>query len=144
MTNCKRKLPSPACGGGAGGGGNLQVARARSLRSNATDAEQKLWYHLRAHRFMGLKFKRQKPIGHYIVDFACMNPKLIIKLDGDQHLDQGNYDHRRDSWLRDQGFEVLRFWNNQALSETSAVLEMIRQRVLALSPNPSPASGKGE
>ncbi|WP_183462819.1 endonuclease domain-containing protein [Microbulbifer rhizosphaerae] len=129
---------------GAGGEGNLQLARARSLRSNATDAEQKLWYHLRAHRFMGLKFKRQKPIGRYIVDFVCLQPKLIIELDGGQHMNQEKYDQHRDSWLQEQGFTVLRFWNNQILSETSAVLDTIRREVLALSPTPSPASGRGE
>jgi len=138
-----RKLPSPACGGGAGGGGSLQLARARSLRTNSTDAEKHLWYFLRAHRFMGLKFKRQKPISSYIVDFVCLRPKLIIELDGGQHAEQVQYDRQRDSWLQGQGFRVLRFWNNQVLSETQAVLETIRREVLALSPGPSPASGRG-
>ncbi|SHF51639.1 Very-short-patch-repair endonuclease [Microbulbifer donghaiensis] len=144
MINHKRKLPSPACGGGAGGGGRLQVARARQLRSNSTEAEQRLWYFLRAHRFMGLKFKRQKPIGRYIVDFVCLQPKLIIELDGSQHATQENYDQQRDLWLQSRGFQILRFWNNQVLTEIQAVLDLIRHEVLALSPAPSPASGRGE
>jgi very-short-patch-repair endonuclease len=92
---------------------------------------------------MGLKFKRQKPVGRYIVDFVCHAPRLVVEVDGGRHADQVKYDHRRDEWLRTQGFTVLRFWNNDVLTETEAVLEAIREAVLALSPNPSPASGRG-
>jgi very-short-patch-repair endonuclease len=92
---------------------------------------------------MGLKFKRQKPIGRYIVDFVCYSPKLIVELDGGQHADQTAYDDRRNDWLRRQGFVVLRFWNNEVLTQTEAVLEAIRQKVLALSPNPPPAGRRG-
>ena len=95
------------------------------------DAEQKLWYHLRAHRFMGLKFKRQKPIGRYVVDFACIEKKLVVELDGGQHAEAAEYDHERDAWLHSQGYTVLRFWNNELMNETESVLEQIR---LALSP----------
>ncbi|MBP9798944.1 MAG: endonuclease domain-containing protein [Sterolibacterium sp.] len=140
-------LPSPASGRGAGGEGDSLLNRAKSLRSHQTDAEQRLWYHLRAHRFNGLKFKRQKPIGPYIVDFVCHAPCLVIELDGGQHVDQTTYDRKRDTYLQAQGFAVLRFWNNQALTETDAVLDAIRLKVLelsTLSPSPSPASGRGE
>lgn len=140
------QLPSPA-GRGAGGEGKQATSlleRAKLLRKNQTEAEQRLWYHLRAHRFMGLKFKRQKPIGHYIVDFVCYLPKLVVEIDGGQHAEQVAYDQRRDDFLRQEGFTVLRFWNNQVLSETEAVLEVIRQAVLALSPDPSPELGRGE
>ena len=122
------------------------LSKAKSLRSNQTEAERKLWYHLRAHRFMDLKFKRQKPIGHYIVDFICMEHHLIIELDGGQHADQTDYDQQRDAWLRAQGYTVLRFWNNEVLKQTEAVLERIRESVVALptlSPNPSPVNGRG-
>ena len=122
------------------------LERAKILRSNQTEAEQRLWYHLRAHRFMGLKFKRQKPIGNYIVDFVCFEPRLVVEIDGGQHLEQADYDARRDDYLREQGFIVLRFWNNQVLGETEAVLEAIRQAVLArsiLSPGPSPSRERG-
>ena len=116
---------------------------AKSLRRTMTDAEQKLWYHLRAHRFMGLKFKRQKPIGHYVVDFACIEKKLVIELDGGQHAEAVEYDHERDAWLCSQGYTVLRFWNNDLLNETESVLEQIRL-ALTLSPSPSPVNVRGE
>jgi very-short-patch-repair endonuclease len=124
---------------------------AKSLRRNQTDAEQRLWYHLRAHRFMGRKFKRQKPIGRYVVDFVCLEEKLIIELDGGQHAENIGYDHERDAWLRSEGYSVLRFWNNELMSDMEGVLERIRQ-VLSkdadtfgtLSPGPSPTSVRGE
>ena len=90
---------------------------------------------------MGRKFKRQKPIGHYVVDFVCLEEKLIIELDGGQHAENLKYDHARDSWLRSQGYTVLRFWNNEMMNEMEGVLERIR---LTLSPDPSPVNGRGE
>ena len=114
---------------------------AKTLRSKQTEAEQRLWYHLRAHRFEGLKFKRQKPIGRYIVDFICVERRLIIEIDGGQHSEQVKYDHDRDTWLRSQGYTVLRFWNHEVMQQLESVLEQIR---LSLSPDPSPASGRGE
>ncbi|MDD2915662.1 MAG: endonuclease domain-containing protein [Gallionella sp.] len=126
---------------------------AKALRSNLTDAEQKLWYHLRAHRFMGRKFKRQKPMGRYVVDFVCLEEKLIIELDGGQHSESVEYDQVRDSWLRSEGYTVLRFWNNELLNEMEGVLERIMFAVDAgsqtlsnetLSPSPSPVNGRGE
>jgi very-short-patch-repair endonuclease len=119
---------------------------AKALRSNQTDAEQRLWYQLRAHRFMGLKFKRQKLLGRYIVDFVCLEHRLAIELDGGQHAEQVAYDRQRDTWLRQQGYTVLRFWNNDVMQQLDGVLERIRCAVLggALSPGPSPASGRGE
>ena len=125
----------------------LLKERARALRSQQTDAEQCLWYCLRAGRFMGIKFKRQKPMGNYIVDFVAPSHKLIIELDGGQHAEQQEYDRDRDTWLRNQGYTVVRFWNHQVLTETQAVLEAVRQKIQtlpALSPDPSPASGRGE
>jgi len=129
-----KSLPSPVHGRGVGGEGALLLERAKSLRSNQTDAEQKLWYYLRAHRFMGLKFRRQKPVGNYIVDFVCHTHMLIVEVDGGHHSEQVAYDTRRDVYLKGEGFTVLRFWNNQVLSEAEAVLESIRQTVVALSP----------
>jgi very-short-patch-repair endonuclease len=119
---------------------------AKALRSNQTDAEQKLWYHLRAHRFMGRKFKRQKPVGRYVADFVCIEEKLIIELDGGQHAEDIEYDHERDSWLMSEGFMVLRFWNNELLNEMEGVLERIRLELIkdTLSPGPSPVNGRGE
>ncbi|WP_435626525.1 endonuclease domain-containing protein [Candidatus Ferrigenium straubiae] len=119
---------------------------AKSLRRNLTDAEQRLWYHLRAHRFMGLKFKRQKPIGRYVVDFVCIEKKLVIELDGGQHADSLKADGERDAWLRGQGYTVLRFWNNELMNEMEGVLERIRLALFneTLSPIPSPVNGRGE
>ena len=117
--------------------------KAKTLRTNQTEAEQRLWYHLRAHRFMGLKFKRQKPMGRYIVDFVCMERQLIIELDGGQHAEQMAYDQHRDAWLRSQGYTVLRFWNNEVMHQLEDVLEQIRNTI-SLSPSPSPTRGRGE
>lgn len=124
----------------------MLLTHAKAMRSKPTEAEQCLWYHLRAQRFMGLKFKRQKPVGSFIVDFICVQLRLIVEADGGQH--GGARDNRRDAWLQAQGYTVLHFWNNDVLQNTESVLEMIRQVVLsldpALSPGPSPASGRGE
>ena len=90
---------------------------------------------------MGIKFKRQKPLGRYIADFVCMEHRLILELDGSQHTEQVVYDRRRDAWLHSQGFRILRFWNNDVMQQLEGVLEQI---LLALSPGPSPAGGRGE
>lgn len=113
------------------------LSNAKILRTQQTEAEQRLWYHLRAHRFMSLKFKRQKPIGRYIVDFVCMEQMLVIELDGGQHSEQIVYDQRRDAWLRSQGYTVLRFWNNAVMQELDGVLEQIRLMII-LEPSPPP------
>ena len=81
---------------------------------------------------MGLKFKRQKPVGSFIMDFVCFEIKLIIEADGGQHGNEA--DVKRDAWLKAQGFSVLRFWSNDILGQTDAVLEKIRQTALTLSP----------
>jgi len=116
---------------------------AKALRSHQTEAEQHLWHHLRAHRFMGLKFKRQKPIGIYIVDFICIEHHLVIELDGGQHIAQVEYDQARTLWLESQGFTVLRFWNNEVMQELDGVLERIRQTLAPSPPTPLPQAGEG-
>lgn len=97
----------------------------RNLKQNMTLAEQKLWYHLRGKRLNGIKFRRQLTIGGYIVDFVSMEHRLIIELDGGQHSEQIEYDERRTAFLNAQGYRVLRFWNNEVLQQTEAVLEKI-------------------
>ena len=97
---------------------------AKTLRKQSTDSEQRLWYYLRASR-LGFKFKRQVPIGRYIVDFVCIEKRLIIELDGGQHLDNQSYDMARTAWLNTHGFKVLRFWNNEVLQDTASVIEVI-------------------
>jgi very-short-patch-repair endonuclease len=122
-------VPSPACGRGwlrrrRSRERAMGVAQAKRLRSEMTDAEQRLWYRLRAHRFRGYKFKRQVPIGPYVVDFACLNLGLVIEVDGGQHA-ESIHDRRRTAWLRKRGLHVLRFWNHEVLRSTDAVLEGI-------------------
>lgn len=112
---------------------------AKQLRSNMTEAESLLWYHLRGHRLCGMKFKRQQPLGDYIVDFVSFDKKLVIEVDGGQHVDS-QPDKRRDTWLQGQGFRMLRFWNNEVLGETEAVLERILQEI---TPSPQPLSHEG-
>jgi len=97
---------------------------AKSLRQNMTDAEQLLWRHLRAHRMNGQKFRRQQPIGPYIVDFVHFGARMIVEADGGQHLASPS-DANRDAWLQQQGFAVLRFWNDDILQRTDSVLEAI-------------------
>jgi very-short-patch-repair endonuclease len=124
----------------------LQRSRARTLRHDMTDAERRLWYRLRAHRFGGLSFRRQVPIGPYIADFVCFDARLVVEVDGGQHASQSAYDTERDAWLRSQGFVVLRFWNNDVLVNTQAVLEQIAKIVVQSRP-PSltlPRKGGGD
>ena len=103
--------------------------RSRDLRKNLTDAEQKLWQKLRNKQIHGNKFRRQFVLGNYIVDFICLDKRLIIEVDGGQHMDNAGYDLQRDEWLKSQSFKVLRFWNNQVLSEIDSVLEVIEKNL---------------
>lgn len=123
---------------------NEILDNAKTLRSNQADAEQRLWYHLRAHRFMNLKFKRQKPIGSFIVDFVCVERMLIVEMDGGQHAEQVEYDQRRDAWLRCEGYTVLRFWNNEVMQQMEGVLEQIRLAVVGEPSPPAPLPQAGE
>ena len=102
-----------------------QVSKARQLRKQSTDAERALWAKLRDRRMMNCKFRRQFPIGRYIVDFVCRQHNLVIELDGWHHADQQDYDAARTEWLRSQGFDVLRYWDNDVLTDMESVLESI-------------------
>ncbi|AMP90628.1 endonuclease domain-containing protein [Legionella pneumophila] len=101
------------------------LKQAKSLRQRSTDAEKCLWYCLRAHRLKGYKFKRQVPIGNYIVDFVCIQRKLIVELDGGQHLLNIEYDQDRSAYFSSLGYKVLRFWNDDVLLRTGDALESI-------------------
>ena len=105
-------------------------AFAREMRGRMTNAEALLWMLLRNRRIAGMKFRRQHPVGRYILDFYCDERKLGIELDGGQHGEAMDYDQQRDRWLQEQGIRVLRFWNNQMLAETEAVMEVIFQTVV--------------
>ena len=94
------------------------------MRREATDAERALWRMLRGKAFEGAKFRRQVPLGNYIADFACFDPKVIVEADGGQHADSA-YDAERDAWLRGQGFVVLRFWNEAVLREPEGVADVL-------------------
>ena len=103
------------------------LTRSRSLRKNQTPWEAKLWYYLRANRFYGLPFKRQVQIGNYIVDFSCKSKMVIVESDGSQHYEQAEYDKKKDDFLRNLGYIVLRFWNNDIDNNIQGVLEKIKQ-----------------
>ena len=111
--------------------------RARNLRKNSTDAERALWSLLRDRRLAGYNFRRQVPIGPYIVDFVCYQSKLIIEVDGGQHQVQKQYDDARTAWLESEGFTVLRFWNNNVLVNRAGVVCVVAS-VLEQRSAPSP------
>lgn len=98
---------------------------AKQLKSEMTEAEKLLWSKIRRKQLNGVKFCRQKIIGHYIVDFLSFEKILIIELDGGQHAEQVNYDHQRTAFLESRGFKVIRFWNHQVLRETESVMEIL-------------------
>ncbi len=98
---------------------------ARELRHSMTEAETRLWYQVRDRRLLGYKFRRQVPIGKYVADFACLEVRLIIELDGSQHLDATEKDSGRTNDLVALGFRVLRFWNDDVFLRLNDVLEQI-------------------
>jgi very-short-patch-repair endonuclease len=99
--------------------------RARKLRKDPTIAETTLWYALRRKALNGYRFHRQYVIGNYIVDFVCWSKKLVIELDGGQHIENSEYDEVRTTYLNSRGFRVLRYWNDEVLDKTENVLENI-------------------
>ena len=98
---------------------------ARELRKALTPAEAKLWAYLRAGKLSGVKFRRQHAIGNYVPDFCAIKHRLIIELDGSQHLQQEDYDAERTAFFKTKGFRVLRFWNNDVMNDLDAVLNVI-------------------
>jgi very-short-patch-repair endonuclease len=114
--------------------------RARHLRREMTDAEHKLWRFLRDKNLVAAKFRRQVPIGNYIVDFCCLDRRLIVELDGGQHAEQEDADALRSRFLAEKGFRVLRFWNEQVLNGTEFVVEEILAEIAADARVPSPGA----
>ena len=156
-------LPSPAGGRGAGGEGVANPADtyipqpanklpddlrayARSLRTRQTDAERLLWHLLRGRNLLGFKFRRQQPIGRFILDYYCPEANLAIELDGGQHVERQAYDASRTAMLEAKGIKVLRFWNNDLLTQPEYVLEEICRHLPARTPSPPaplPSTGEG-
>ena len=112
---------------------------ARKLRRNQTDAERRLWYHFRDRRLLGYKFRRQTPRGRCVADFLCHEARLIVEVDGGQHVECGA-DNLRTAFLNSAGYHVLRFWNHEVLGNTYGVLEEVARvlRLCSESSNPSP------
>jgi len=106
------------------GADETRTRRARGLRQSATDAECKLWYRLRSRSIDGLKFVRQEPIGPYVADFVCRERRLVVEVDGSQHAESKRA-RIRDQWFAEHRYRVLRFWNNDVLTNINAVLEVI-------------------
>lgn len=145
----EKKTPSPYKGEGMDKGvhpRNLKlVGRAQSLRKNITEVEKILWYYLRSRRFEGIKFRRQYPIGKYVVDFIVPECGLVIELDGGQHALQQKKDMVRDAYLKSQGYHVLKFWNHEVTGQLDSVLQRVyeiiysRKTESASYPNPLPS-----
>ena len=106
------------------------VKYAKKLRKNATRAEGLLWSKLRAKQIEGIKFRRQQPIGDIIVDFVSFEQRIVIELDGGQHAKEKKKDNNRDRLLAENGFKVLRFWNNEIFNNLDGVLDVIRKKCL--------------
>src|SRR4030065_971141 len=123
---------------------NNNINIARNLRRNFTDAEKLLWRHLRSRQLEGYKFRRQEPLGNYVVDFICYEKRIVIEVDGGQHATEKCKDNERDEWLRRQGFKVLRFWNNDVLQNMNGVSDVIRNCSNPPHPDPLPPRGGGK
>jgi very-short-patch-repair endonuclease len=135
-----------------GEGAPANTEKARALRRSMTDAERKLWRAIRDRQIAGAKFRRQVPIGKFVADFLCYELRIVIEVDGGQHANSVK-DGIRDRWFRDNELRVLRFWNNEVLSNLQGVLEVIAREIGSLPPHPaprassappSPARGEGE
>ncbi|HEX9757084.1 MAG TPA: endonuclease domain-containing protein, partial [Nitrospiria bacterium] len=116
-------------------------ARAKNLRKRPTESEHRLWGRLRAKQIEELKFRRQAPIGPYIVDFVCHEKRIIIEVDGGQHSLERDRDAQREKWLHEQGYRVLRFWNHEVLTNMDGILGVIRETCLNHPPLTPPIQG---
>ena len=110
----------------------MSMRRVRHLRSNSTEAERALWKHLRLRQLENHKFRRQRSVGPFIVDFVCLEKNLVVEVDGGQHDTQRDRDSERTAWLEEKGFTMLRFWNNEVLANVEAVKEAILAKLREL------------
>jgi adenine-specific DNA-methyltransferase len=106
------------------------------LRKNVTDAERWLWQHLRNRGLAGWKFRRQHPVGPFIVDFVCIEKKLTLEVDGGQHAESSERDTKRSEYLKERGYRILRFWDNEVLREGKSVLDVILSCLAENTPSP--------
>ena len=114
----------------------LAKNHARKLRRQITDAEALLWSHLRNRQLSNCKFRRQHSIGPYYADLACVEKKLVIEVDGGQHVTNEEADKKRSEYLAEKGYQVLRFWNHEVLTDTETVLEKILSSLSEGTPSP--------
>ena len=114
------------------------IRTAKRFRKDATEAERLLWRRLRRKQLEGYKFRRQQAIGRYVVDFVCLEKSLIIEVDGGQHAIERAKDIEREKWLRERGFRIVRFWNNDVLKNPDGVVERIVEEI-----NNTPSQGGG-
>ncbi|WP_235511938.1 endonuclease domain-containing protein [Sphingomonas sp. Leaf23] len=121
----------------------LLIERAKAARKAPTPAEQRLWFALRAERFAGVKFRRQKVIGPFIADFASNAPKLVVEVDGHLHGDTADYDAERTAYLTEQGYQVVRFINADVMHNLEGVLRLLEDVVNNPLSQPSPLKGRG-
>ena len=119
-------------------------SQAQQLRHRSTEAELRLWRALRSRQIAGAKFRRQHSVPPFIVDFVCLEKKLVIEVDGGQHLQQAERDGKRTAFLESHGFRVLRFWNHDVLQQTKVVLEVICLALTETNPSPQPSPLEGE
>ena len=120
------------------GGFSVGIERARQLRRNHTEAERRVWARLRARQLNGVKFRRQHPVGSFVVDFCCPERRVIVELDGGQHASRVLEDQRRTTFLVQRGYRVLRFWDNDVITHIEAVIEQIANAVSDPHPSPLP------
>jgi very-short-patch-repair endonuclease len=112
--------------------GPTTYANSYLMRHNQTEEESRLWVFLRSHRLSNVHFRRQHAIGRYVVDFCAPRLKLVIEVDGGQHVDQEEYDIERTAYLKSKGFRVLRFWNNEVRSNIEEVLDQIFRTIVTI------------
>jgi very-short-patch-repair endonuclease len=118
--------------------------RAKELRQQMSNVEWRLWHQLKGRQLLGRKFRRQFPIGPYFADFACLDAKLVVEVDGEQHEFQRPYDARRDRLLREHGFRVLRFWEWEIDENIEGVIETIVDGIQSHDPPPASPRRRGE
>src|SRR3990172_12450509 len=133
------KLPPPIKEEGGRVRGGEMKPKAKLLRKTMTDAERWLWQRLRNRELAGWKFRRQHPIGPFIVDFVCIEKRIVVEIDGGQHAENLESDAKRSQYLKEKGYHVFRFWNNDVLQEGESVLSVILSFLEENSPSPPPS-----